>query len=311
MKDGKLSEDGRPSAIRPEPKRKLSQQEREDILYWVNQPQYASRAPAFIVADLMDKESLYIASESSFYRVMRAAEQHHRRGRQKPPLTHAIPTTHVAKNSNEVWSWDISWLPGPVKGTWYYLYMAMDIYDRAIVGGDVYEKETAEYAQTFIEKAYWRQKLQTRKPVVLHSDNGSPMKAATFQQKLLDLGLLGSHSRPRVSNDNAFSEALFKTLKYKPSFPTEGFQSIEQARKWVNEFVHWYNNIHRHSALNFVTPMDRRNGMEKNILAKRQAIKQASRHKNPERWVNPEVQLIPTGDVHLNPDRTDCKRALK
>ena len=144
----------------------------------------------------------------------------------------------------------------------------MDIYDRAIVGADVYEKETAEHAKTFIEKAYWRQKLQLHKPFVLHSDNGSPMKAATFQQKLQDLGLLGSHSRPRVSNDNAFSESLFKTLKYKPSFPTEGFLSIEHAREWVSEFVHWYNNVHRHSALHFVTPMDRRNGIEKDILDK-------------------------------------------
>lgn len=307
VKEGEVTVDRRPDAKRPEPVRKLSQAEREQILYWVNQPQYQSQTPAYIVADLMDKEGLYIASESTFYRVMKEAKQAQRRGRQRPPRPVPAPTTHTATGPNQVWTWDISWLPGPAKGTWYYLYLVLDIYDRFTVHAEVFETENADNAKRFIEQACWREHKIKQAPIVLHSDNGSPMKASTFQEKMLSLGLVSSYSRPRVSNDNPYSESLFKTLKYIPTFPYKGFSSLEEARQWVLRFVQWYNQEHRHSALGYVTPLERRQGKAHEIINKRLAIKEAAKAKRPERWSGPAAVTVPDAQVHLNPDRSSCK----
>lgn len=199
--------DQRPVVPRQAPSNKLSQEERQAVASLCNQPEYRSCPPAFIVADQLDR-GRYLASESTFYRVLRE-------GRQKTPERKRQATTHKASEVNRLWSWDISWLPGPARGTWFYLYLMLDAYSRKIVGHEVYDSETGELASEFIEKAYWREHLATqKKPLVLHSDNGSPMKAVTFLETLYDLGIMPSKSRPRVSNDNAYSESLFKTLKF-------------------------------------------------------------------------------------------------
>lgn len=249
--------DQRPLAPRPTPANKLTDEERKAVVSLCNQAAYRSCPPAFIVADQLD-QGRYLASESTFYRVLRDHDQVHPRGRQKAPERKRQATTHTATEPNRLWSWDISWLPGPARGTWFYLYLMLDVYSRKIVGHEVYHSETGELACELIEKACWREHLPNRKkPLVLHSDNGSPMKASTFLEKLYDLGITPSNSRPRVSNDNAYSESLFKTLKFRPGFPVSGFSTIEDARNWVLAFVRWYNTEHRHSALNYVTPQQR------------------------------------------------------
>jgi transposase InsO family protein len=298
-----VSADRRPLALRTEPHNKLSVEEREAVLALCNQSEYQSCPPAFIVADQLD-QGCYLASESTLYRVLHEHDQVHPRGRQKAPERKRMATTHKASEANCLWSWDISWLPGPARGTWFYLYLIMDVYSRKIVGHEVYENETGELAREFIEKAYWREHLASRdKPLVLHSDNGSPMKAATLLEKLYDLGITPSNSRPRVSNDNAYSESLFKTLKFRPGFPANGFKTIEDARDWVLKFVRWYNTEHRHSALNYVTPQQRHTGEANQILAKRKQVIEAAKAANPNRWSGKIRNLSLPDSVTLNPEK--------
>lgn len=180
----------------------------------------------------------------------------------------------------------------------------LDVYSRKVVGHEVYPSETGELASEFIEKAYWREHLATRrKPLVLHSDNGSPMKASTFLEKLYDLGITPSNSRPRVSNDNAYSVSLFKTLKFRPGFPAAGFRTIQEARNWVLGFVHWYNTEHRHSALNYVTPQQRHDGEADQILARRQQVIEAAKADNPRRWSGDIRNFSLPESVTLNPEK--------
>lgn len=301
---GHLKQDQRPGARRPEPRNKLSEQERQAVLDTCNQPMYQSAAPAFIVADQLDR-GRYLASESTVYRILRANEQMNHRGRQQAPKPKGPATTHTANGPNQLWCWDITWLPGPARGTWYYLYLIMDVFSRKIVGQEVHLAEQGGLASELIEKTFWREQLVRRQqPLVLHSDNGSPMKASTFLEKLYDLGITPSRSRPRVSNDNAFSEALFKTLKFRPGFPAEGFQTLAEAREWVQGFVDWYNTEHRHSALRYVTPEQRHNGQATAILAQRQELIEKARQANPERWKQNTQRLVLPEQVQLNPDRS-------
>jgi transposase InsO family protein len=301
-RDGKVEADNRPIAIRPEPSNKLTPEEQSTVLTVCNEPEYRSCPPGFIVADLLD-QGRYLASESTIYRLLRAADQQHHRGREKAPTPTRQATSHKAQAPNQLWSWDISWLPGPIKGQWFYLYLMVDLFSRKIVAHEVYESETGELASEFVQKAYWRERLAAQpRPLVLHSDNGSPMKAAIFQEKLYDLGIVPSRSRPRVSNDNAFSEALFRTLKYRPGFPAKGFATLEQARQWVLQFTHWYNHEHRHSALNYVTPAQRHNGKAQSVLASRQRVLTKAKSTNPERWSGAIRDLSLPETVTLNPE---------
>jgi len=294
--------DRRADAERPVPHNKLSELERAVIVDLCNKPRYRSRPPAYIVADQAD-QGRYLASESTFYRVLRDYDQNHHRGRHKPPEGKRPPTTHVADAPNRLWSWDVSWLPGPACGSWWYLYLIVDVFSRKIVGHEVHAAETGELASELIEKAHWREHLAAKdKPLILHSDNGSPMKAATFLQKLYDLGITPSRSRPRVSNDNAYSEALFRTLKYRPGFPSKGFATLGQAREWVLAFVHWYNEEHRHSALNYVTPAQRHSGEATRILENRKATYQRARDAHPERWPGAIRDFGLPQSVTLNPE---------
>ena len=279
---GEIGKDRRSQALRPEPSNKLSEQERAQILGLCNQPEYTALPPSQIVPRLAD-QGLYLASESSFYRILMEADQQHHRGRSKARQKQRPPTTYIAEAANEVWSWDISYLPSWVRGQFYYLYLIMDIYSRKIVGREVHEREGGEEAAALIQRTVLAEHC-FRKPLVLHSDNGSPMKSQTMQIKLYDLGITPSHSRPRVSNDNPSSESLFRTLKYCPQWPSQGFESLPSAREWVGEFVGWYNNKHRHSQLRFVTPSQRHKGEDLKLLAGRDQVYTLAKQKHPTRW---------------------------
>lgn len=280
-KEGIIKTDQRPIAERPTPKNKLSKEERLEVIKTVNSPEFADLVPSQIVPKLADKGK-YLASESTIYRILREEKTNAHRGRSKVPEKKE-PPTHVATASNEVWTWDITWLNAHIKGQYYKLYLIIDIFSRLIVGYEVWETEKAEYAQYLIKKATLSQSI-AGKPLILHSDNGSPMKAATFLATLEKLGVQSSFSRPRVSNDNPYSESLFKTMKYRPRYPFKGFTSIEEARKWVGEFVKWYNYSHLHSGINFLTPYQRHYGLDKGIIKKRQETYEKAKAKHPERW---------------------------
>ena len=299
--DGVIGEDKRATAIRPEPQNKLSAQERQAVIDVCNEEEFASLPPSQIVPILADRGE-YIASESSFYRVLKAENMLHPRGKAKPRNSHAKPTSYTAKKANEVWSWDISYMPTTVIGQHYYLYMIEDIYSRKVVGWEVHHNETGEQAAELLERSVWSEKC-LKKDLVLHSDNGAPMKSLTMRAKMHDLGVVTSRSRPRVSNDNPYSESLFRTVKYHPRWPSEGFKSLDEARQWVKEFVYWYNNEHRHSRIKFVTPNQRHEGLDIEILAKRKRLYQEKRNEHPERWSKNERNWQPIGAVELNPEQ--------
>ena len=301
----KLKEYQRPLIERPTPNNKLSEAERSRILAVCNQPKYASVPPSQIVPRLAD-EGQYLASEATFYRVLNEAGQLNHRGRSKAVKRSKPPTTHIATDANQVWSWDISYLPGNVRGLYHYLYLIEDIYSRKIVGWEVHDSETGESAAELMQRTVIAEQC-FRKPLVLHSDNGSPMKSYTLQSKLYDLGITPSHSRPRVSNDNAYSESLFRTLKYCPQWPSQGFGSLGDARDWVKRFVNWYNNEHRHSRIKFVTPAQRHRREDKSILEKRHHVYERAKARSPERWSGNTRDWSPAGDVALNPEKEEIK----
>jgi putative transposase len=301
--------DARTTTVRPTPRNALSEIERQAIVTLCNSPAYAHLPPSQIVPRLAD-EGRYLASEATFYRILRAAGQQHHRGRSQRPRRHAAPTTHVAKAPNQVWSWDITYLPSPIRGKYYYLYLIEDIYSRKAVGWEVYEEESGEKAAALLQRSVIGEQC-LHEPLVLHSDNGAPMKSLTLLSKMYDLGITPSRGRPRVSNDNPYSESLFRTLKYCPQWPPEGFASLDAARAWVRDFMRWYNNEHRHSRIRFVTPAERHRGLDHQILARRHELYQRARKKSPERWSGQTRNWEPIGAVMLNPDREqqDEKRA--
>ena len=306
-KHGSVEEDKRKTCIRPEPQNKLSKEEYQSVLNTVNRPEFADLPPSQIVPKLADK-GIYIASESTFYRIFRAENMQHHRMHTKPPERVKLPTTFIADGPNQVWTWDITWLNTYTRGIYYKLYMVIDIYSRKIVAWEVWTEENGELASELVERAMLSEKVKIKnnqKPLVLHSDNGAPMKSYTLKAKLEVLGVISSYSRPRVSNDNPFSEAQFKTMKYRPGYPKDGFASIEEAREWVSNFVDWYNNEHYHSGIKFMTPNSRHNGETEVIMNNRIKVYEAARALNSSRfnkgirnWNHPEkVALNPTDEV--------------
>jgi len=287
------------------PANRLTEAERMNILAVANSAEYCNQSPSQIVPRLADQE-IYIASESSFYRVLKAAEQlQHRRA--SNPCVHRKPDELVALKPNQVWSWDISYLPSVIQGRFFYLYLFLDIFSRKIVGFNVFEKEAAEYAAEVVSKAYLAEGVQ--EGVTLHADNGGPMKGSTMLATLQKLGVMPSFSRPSVSDDNPYSEALFRTLKYCPFYPSKPFASLEEAKDWVLKFVDWYNNVHQHSGINFVTPDARHQGLDKAILEKRTRVYEAARQKNPNRWSKKIRNWSMVEQVFLNPKRDHKKAA--
>ena len=283
------------------PANKLSVEERQAILETVNSPEFRDVSPHQIVPRLADQEK-YLASESTMYRLLREQKQLTHRERSKP-ATSRRPNEHAATGPCQVWSWDITYLRGAVRGSFYYLYMIEDIWSRKIVGWQIHEEESMELAASLFRESCAYLKLDPD-GLVLHSDNGGPMKGSTMLATLHKLGVVASFSRPHVSDDNPFSEALFRTLKYRPEYPSEAFSSLEHARVWVASFVTWYNTAHRHSAIRFVTPDERHDGRDKDILATRHCVYQLARDKNPERWSAQTRNWKPVETVTLNPKRT-------
>ena len=293
--------DARTTTMRPEPSNKLSEPEQQAVLAACHREEYAHLPPSQIVPRLAD-EGVYLASEATFYRLLKAHGQAQRRGRAQSPRHHLAPTSYSATAANQVWSWDITYLPTPVRGQFYYLYLVEDIYSRKGVGWEVHERESGEHAAVLMQRAVMAEQCWGT-PLVLHSDNGAPMKSATLLAKLYDLGITPSRGRPRVSNDNPYSESLFRTLKYCPQWPTQGFADVDVARAWVRKFMAWYNDEHCHSRIRFVTPAQRHRGEDADILAKRDALYQVSRERHPERWSGKTRNWSPIGTVMLNPDR--------
>ena len=291
-----------------EPANKLSPAEQETVLKTANSAEYRDLSPAQIVPQLAD-EGTYLASESTFYRLLRAAKQMAHRQRAKP-ATSKKPREQVATGPNQVWCWDITYLPGPVRGTFFFLYLFMDVWSRKIVGARVYGEENAERASQLFVHSCIRQGVEPG-GLVLHSDNGGPMKGSTMLATLEWLGVVPSFSRPHVSDDNPYSEALFRTLKYAPEYPNRPFFSLEEAQRWVEEFVLWYNTQHRHSAIRFVTPDQRHFGKEKAILANRQEVYEEAQRCNPGRWSGSIRDWSPMEEVRLNPQHQPAKKAEK
>ena len=273
-----------------------------------NSNEYANLPPTQIVPRLADK-NIYLASESSFYRILREQGLLAHRNRAKAPRKIKTPTTHVATGPNQLYSWDITYCPTKTRGLFYYLYMVEDIYSRKIVGWEVYEKECGQLAADLMQRTVLSEGCFLQ-PLVLHSDNGSPMKSATLLAKLDELSITPSRGRPRVSNDNPYSESLFKTMKYGPTWPFSGFKSLDDARRWVKEFVCWYNNEHRHSKIKFVTPAQRHQKIDKQILYNRIRVYEEAKTRNSNRWSGNIRNWQHDKCVWLNPDKTqDMNRA--
>lgn len=286
------------AAANRSPANKLSAAERAEIIKITNQEEFANLPPSQIVPKLADR-GCYLASEPTFYRILRDENQLAHRGRAKA-ATKKRPKELFSTKPNQIWSWDITYLRTTIKGKFFYLYMIMDIFSRKIVGWEIYEEESAKHAGRIFKKAYLREGIAGN-PLILHSDNGSPMKGATMLGTLQKLGVMPSYSRPSVSNDNPCSESLFKTLKYHPGLPEKPFDTLDEARLWVAGFQQWYNEEHQHSALKFVTPGQRHRGEDKEILSKRDMLYQQKKKANPERWSRNTRNWDYTSVVALNP----------
>ena len=302
---GLISGDGRPQALRAAPAHALSVAERAALLAVANEPRFAAVPPARIVPMLAD-EGVYLASESSLVRVLREHGQSRHRGRAKTPRAPRPPTTHIATAPRQVWCWDMTYLPALVMGRWFYLYLIVDLYSRKIVGWEVHERDDAHHAAHVVRQAALAEGIAalTRKPV-LHGDNGATLKATTVLAMLHWLGVKPSYSRPRVSDDNAYAESLFRTAKYRPEFPAKGFADLDAARAWAVGFVRWYNVDHRHSGIGYVSPAQRHAGQDHAILAARHALYLEARARNPARWTGHTRDWSHIGAVTLNPER-DC-----
>ena len=201
-----------------------------------------------------------------------------------------------------MWCWDVTWLPGPAKGIFFYLYLILDLYSRKIVGWEIHEGESSELASELVTKAYLREGI-AGVHLVLHSDNGSPMKGASLMETLYRLGIMSSYSRPRVSNDNAYAESIFRTCKYRPDYPYKGFATLGDARAWVLQFATWYNQEHKHSGLKFITPAQRHSGQTAEVMQQRQAVYEAAKAANPKRWSGRTRNWDLPEEVWLNPEK--------
>ena len=257
------------------------------MLQFVNSPAYCDLSPNQIVPRLAD-EGLYVASEATMYRILREEPllAHRQRSRQ---TTTRRSQEHVATGPGQVLSWDITCLRSAIRGRFQYLYVILDVWSRKILGADVYGEESMDLAAKLFERT-----CLDPEGMVLHSDNGGPMKGSTMLATLQSLGVVASFSRPRVIDDNPFSEALFRTVKYQPEYPSGAFASLEAARQWVARSLLWYNTEHRHSAIRFVTPEDRHSGRESALLQQRQRVYEQARRRHPRRWTQTVRLAIPT-----------------
>lgn len=281
---------------------KLSDQEKQQIIQVANSAAFRDMSPKQIVPKLAD-QGIYIGSESSFYRVLKEHQMMNHRQRSKP-ATHHRPNEHMASGPEQVWSWDITYLRSSVRGSFYYLYMIVDVWSRKIIAATVFEQESMELSARLFAHACFIHQVNPQ-GLVLHSDNGGPIKGSTMQATLKRLGVIPSFSRPMVSDDNPYSESLFRTMKYRPEYPSGAFETLAHAQSWVDQFVSWYNTCHLHSAIRFVTPDDRHYGREKDILANRRQVYEKARRRHPNRWSRHVRNWEPVRLVWLNPESKD------
>lgn len=283
---------------KPSSPRALSDAERREVLDTLHKKRFVDQAPAAVYATLLD-EGRYLCSIRTMYRILEAENEVRERRRQTKHPNYAKPVLTTTQ-PNEVWTWDITKLMGPAKWTYYYLHVILDIFSRYVVGWMVAHRESAALAKRLIEETCMKQGI-SQGHLTLHSDRGSSMTSKPVALMLSDLGITKSHSRPRVSNDNPFSESQFKTLKYRPEFP-RNFGSLQDARIFCHQFFEWYNTEHKHSGIGLLTPETLHYGNAEPILAGRQEVLNQAYEQYPERFVRkaPQVERFQE-EVWINP----------
>lgn len=296
-----------PALTKPDPVRALSAAEREQVRRALDSERFVDCAPREVYATLLD-EGTYLCSPSTMYRVLAEhAEVRERRDQLRHPA-YSAPQL-LATDPKQVWSWDITKLLGPAKWTYYYLYVMLDIFSRYVVGWLLAERESSALAELLITEACARQHIPPDH-LTIHADRGGPMVAKPIALLMADLGVVKSHSRPHVSNDNPFSEAQFKTMKYRPDYP-ERFGSLADARAWARSFFTWYNQEHRHSGIGYLTPATVHDGQADRCLAQRQRVLRQAYAAHPERFVKgpPAPPTLPTA-VWINPPPSAAKSTV-
>ncbi len=283
-------EDQRTLRHRP-PGNRLSEDEQRRILALLESREYRGLSPRQLVAKLAE-QGTYLASESTIYRLLRARRRSAARAEASPPEM-CSPQFRVAREPNQIWSWDISYLRGPVRGSRFYLYLVMDTFSRRIMGWHVSRAQSMHTAACFIRRTYKVNNLG-RRSLVLHSDNGSPMRSTVMYTTLHQLGVTPSFSRSRMSSDNTFCESLFSIMKSHRTYPRD-FSSLREARGWMARFVRWYNGKHLHSGISFVTPDDRHFGRDRELLATRRYTYELAWSMRPDRWSRAPRTWAPAG----------------
>ena len=292
---------------RKRPEHALSETERQTVLATLHGPRFVDLAPPQVYAQLLE-EGRYLCSIRTMYRLLAANHEVRERRAVASHPVYAKPEL-LATGPNEVWSWDITKLKGPVKWTYYCLYVILDIFSRYVVGWMIAERESATLAQRLIAESCRKQKIGADQ-LTLHADRGSSMKSKGVAQLLADLGVTKTHSRPHVSNDNPFSESQFKTLKYRPEFP-DRFGCLQDTRAFGCEFFPWYNNEHRHSGLALYTPSDVHYGRVEEVHQRRQAALDAAYLRHPNRFVRkPPEAALPPHAVWINPPKNAEKQVI-
>lgn len=281
----------------------LSEAEVAAILTVVNTPEFAHLPPSQIVPLLAD-QGKYLGSERTFYRVLHRHNQLAHRRLERKASKRARPLALRATGPNQVASWDVTYLPSAIRGKYWYLYAVMDLFSRKIVAWQVYETESGEHASSLMRDYVEREAIPPNQ-LTLHADNGAVMKGATLYVTLQTLGITASHSRPSVSDDNAFIEAFFRTIKYRPESPVEPFATVQEARQFSDKMMAWYNQEHKHSGISYVTPNQRHSKEDIPILARRAEVYEQARAKNPNRWSGKTRNWTHKEEVHLNPHRVE------
>ena len=287
-----------PKPNRRQPPRRLEQQERDRVLAVLHEPRFEDQPPAEVYATLLD-EGVYLASVRTMYRILAAAGETKERRAQRLPRHYTVPRL-VATRPDSVWTWDITKLGGPLPGSFFYLYVILDLFSRYVVGWMVAGRETSALAQQLFNETVTARGVEPG-DLTVHMDRGSPMTSKGFTQLLAELGATKSYSRPRISDDNAYSESQFKTLKYQPDYPGR-FRSIADARHWLTDFFRWYNHMHKHEGIALLTPAAVYNGHARDMLDARQAVLDARYQDHPERFPRgrPQVPRLPER-VEINP----------
>ena len=298
------SQQPQPSAKpRPAPARTLRPEERDEVRQVLNSERFQDSSPRQVYATLLDEDGIYLCHWRTMYRILAEHDEVHERRNQRQHPPYAKPEL-LATAPNQLWSWDITKLKGPVTWSYYYLYVILDVFSRYVVGWLIAEQERAGLAETLIAETCAKQGIEPEQ-LTLHADRGSSMRSKLVAQLLADLGVTKTHSRPYTANDNPYSEAQFKTMKYRPDFP-DRFGSLLEARTWARAFFDWYNHHHRHSSLGLMAPALVHYGQAQAVQLKRQQILQRAYAAHPERFVRglPTPPPLPT-EVWINKPQTD------